>query len=667
MKIIKSIASDLSIQSGYLINEIDYDIVQAGTCVTVALGSIRVGHETPLHLHSEREVFIAISGRASIFDGTDRIDFRGGDVVIADSLQSHTIRCEGGEPFDFATIYWFPNDSIVEKSDPRPASDRPVVVMSTPPTPNGDLHLGHLSGPYLGADAHTRYLRCRGRNAVHVTSSDDFQSYVVSLAESEQTTPEKTAAHYSAAIKGTLDLLDIHLDYYTSTATDSAYQDTLKAIAMRIADLPGVEFCASPATVHPTSGAYVYEATLSGHCPTCGCRCGGNICEECGFPNICTDIRDSKTRDGLSPLVKEIRRYHVSPSEFMPELLEHYRTSVMTPRLRRYTTKVLKDERRPIAISHPATWGVPMPTPDGSDQVLWVWVEMAFGLICAVTRLQGDRVLQEKNPESDRGEFPENIDIVHFFGFDNSFYHTIIFPTVYRLLYGRIPSNITYVSNEFYLLDGRKFSTSRRHAVWGKEILEDWSSDAVRFFLAKTRPEMERTNFTMNEFTQVVTDELHGTWQRLFDEANEVCARHYGGCAPVCGTWVSQHVAFSAELDGSIKEISACYEAGSFSLREAVAGLSRLVEFTRKFASTAEFYRVDGPEDSFYRTSIALTLAAVRLVGRLSYPILPKFSARIETDLGFQSVGTSWPKGVQLIPGGQTIKLATDYFERTTM
>src|SRR3990167_8582043 len=32
------------------------------------------------------------------------------------------------------------------------------LIISTPPTPNGDLHLGHLSGPYLRADILKRFL-----------------------------------------------------------------------------------------------------------------------------------------------------------------------------------------------------------------------------------------------------------------------------------------------------------------------------------------------------------------------------------------------------------------------------------------------------------------------------------------------------------------------------
>src|SRR6185369_8671478 len=45
-------------------------------------------------------------------------------------------------------------------------------------TPNGDLHLGHLSGPYLAGDILTRYLRLRGVDARYAFGTDDNQSYV---------------------------------------------------------------------------------------------------------------------------------------------------------------------------------------------------------------------------------------------------------------------------------------------------------------------------------------------------------------------------------------------------------------------------------------------------------------------------------------------------------
>lgn len=39
-----------------------------------------------------------------------------------------------------------------------------TLVTAAPPTPNGDLHLGHLSGPYSGADIRIRAHRLQRRS-----------------------------------------------------------------------------------------------------------------------------------------------------------------------------------------------------------------------------------------------------------------------------------------------------------------------------------------------------------------------------------------------------------------------------------------------------------------------------------------------------------------------
>ena len=45
-----------------------------------------------------------------------------------------------------------------------------TIITATPPTPNGDLHVGHLSGPYLAADVHARFLRARGQDVAYAAS-----------------------------------------------------------------------------------------------------------------------------------------------------------------------------------------------------------------------------------------------------------------------------------------------------------------------------------------------------------------------------------------------------------------------------------------------------------------------------------------------------------------
>lgn len=53
-----------------------------------------------------------------------------------------------------------------------------VVIVCSRPTPNGPLHLDHLSGPYLRADILKRYLIQQGHEVCLVTGVDAFETYV---------------------------------------------------------------------------------------------------------------------------------------------------------------------------------------------------------------------------------------------------------------------------------------------------------------------------------------------------------------------------------------------------------------------------------------------------------------------------------------------------------
>ena len=90
-----------------------------------------------------------------------------------------------------------------------------TIITATPPTPNGDLHVGHLSGPYLAADVHARFLRARGHDVAYVSSSDDNQSYVVTTAHRLGMEPKALAAQQAERIRETLAMASIAIDAFT--------------------------------------------------------------------------------------------------------------------------------------------------------------------------------------------------------------------------------------------------------------------------------------------------------------------------------------------------------------------------------------------------------------------------------------------------------------------
>ncbi len=359
-----------------------------------------------------------------------------------------------------------------------------------------------------------------GAQAWHLTGSDDFQSYVCAAAGRDGMQPAQTAAHYSAEIAETLALMDIELDQYTVTSVDPGYRDGLQAFFSRLVASGSVAPRTAAALLDGWTGDYLYEVDVSGECPGCAGQTGGNICEECGEPNTCTDLGEPRSRlSAEEPRRGEVTRHSLALHEFAEAVAEHHRLGRVPARLRELADRIFRRETLHVPITHPASWGVPPLEPAADGQVIWVWPEMAYGFLHGIESLgrRLGRQWRAAEPEADWK-------IVHFFGYDNSFYHAVLYPVLYRLAFPGWEPDIDYHLNEFYLLEGSKFSTSRRHAIWGKEILDSHSVDAVRYYLALTRPESRRTNFERSAYEAVVEETLIGTWQRWLRECRRARA-----------------------------------------------------------------------------------------------------------------------------------------------
>lgn len=68
---------------------------------------------------------------------------------------------------------------------------------------------------------------------------------------------------------------------------------------------------------------------------------------------------------------------------------------------------------------------------------------------------------------------------IQFFGFDNGYFHAVHHPALFMACDEQLPLASAFVVNELYLLEGVKFSTSRRHAVWAVGGLAAWAAPAL--------------------------------------------------------------------------------------------------------------------------------------------------------------------------------------------
>src|SRR4030095_4756850 len=100
-----------------------------------------------------------------------------------------------------------------------------TIVVAATPTSNGDLHVGHLSGPYLAGDIYARYMRANGRQVIYTTCTDDSQSYVLPTARRLGTTPEALRDSSTAAIDSSLQAIGVSMPGLPPI--DGAYRETV--------------------------------------------------------------------------------------------------------------------------------------------------------------------------------------------------------------------------------------------------------------------------------------------------------------------------------------------------------------------------------------------------------------------------------------------------------
>ncbi|MEV7727404.1 class I tRNA ligase family protein [Streptomyces sp. NPDC101733] len=630
-------------------------------------GRVAPGRVTDSHHHDETELFVVVSGQGDFVIDGERHPAAPGTVILFEPFESHVLENTagaGGADLVFFTQYWRDAErAMTSATDPvrKGFGERPVFVFSTPPTPNGDLHLGHLSGPYLGADAFTRYQRMTGAEAYHLTGSDDYQSYVIGAARKDGRTPAETAAHYSAEIAETLRLMDIPLDQYTVTDQDPDYREGLKDFFGKVVASGEVAVAEHDALYDATTGQYLYELDVKGGCPGCARPTSGNICEECGEPNTVADLVDARSNlSEVAPRRAPAARWSLPLHAYAGEVRAHHRLGRVPARLRELADRLFRRPALDIPLTHPSGWGVEPREGDTEGQVIWVWPEMSYGFLHGIQSL-GSRLGRPWKAADPTADWK----IVHFFGYDNSFYHAVLYPVLYKLAFPGWNPDIDYHVNEFYLLEGEKFSTSRRHAIWGKEILNEDTVDSVRYFLASTRPEGLRTDFRRAAYEATLDETLIGTWQRWLNGLGARVVKHHDGTAPDAGNWTPEHTAFLAKLGSRLAAVTAALDNDGFSLAQAAAELDGIVADTVRFAR-AEGHLTDAPGwDSENRTATALELAAARLLAHAAVPVMPRFAARLAAALGLDAPST-WPRTVDLLTPGTPVALADAVFFRPT-
>ncbi|MEU7164347.1 class I tRNA ligase family protein [Streptomyces morookaense] len=531
-----------------------------------------------------------------------------------------------------------------------------TLVTAAPPTPNGDLHLGHLSGPYSGADIRIRAHRLLGGEGLFLTGSDLHQSYVPTKARRDGSDPLEMAEGFADEIARIFDSAGFAPDVYVRPWRSELHTELVGEFFARLHAQGALRVRTEQALFCADCDRYLFEAHLTGKCPHCGAGSDGNSCENCALPNRVTDlVAPVCNACGGRPVERAVERLVFPLSEYAERLRAFHAATAMSPQLEALCADMIDRGLPDIPVGHPTDWGLPMPVPGFEDHRIYVWAEMMpgyFAELAEALRAAG------RDPEEWRTVWnhPET-EIVQYFGFDNGYFHALLQPALLMAYDPDFQLPKALVTNEFYQLGASKFSTSRRHAIWANDLLAAVPASTARFVLAHDRPENERTSFTWSRFHELADEELAGRWQSWLTGLFSRLATQADGAIPAGTTPLPSQERFLRLLEGIAEECLAAYSPAAFSPRRATRLLCELVTCAQDFAAAQSRTRDAGRASG----ALAAEAAAARLLAQLAHPVMPEFAEQLWAALG-ETGAPRWD-GVRPPAAGQRVATGARFFE----
>lgn len=579
------------------------------------IGQLDPGTTSRIHNHYETEIFIFLSGNGVVHVDGVKIDVTPGMGVKAPAFSNHYIENTHTDILKFMSFYWCDNVSDLQLTHHE--NKEKTLIFSAPPTPNGDLHLGHLSGPYIAADIYKRYLQQCSYTAFHATGRDDHQTYVYRKAMHDNLAPAALADLYSDAIRKTLHQSDVTIDYYHNPQMQNGYKEFIRDLFNTLYQNGYIVEKDEMATFSSVDDRYLHEAYISGICPFCQRNSDGNACEECGRPNACVDLINAyEKQTNQPPSIKPCTRLYFRLSQFAHQLDEYIKTTPMSAHAFTLSQHMLADGLPDICVSHPGEWGISIPVPGFEDQRIYVWFELALSYLWSANQINHEFYTDNENQ------------VVHFIGFDNAYYHTILFPAIYFAL-GLKKQPHAYVVNELLDLNGSKFSTSRNHAVWTKDILKVVSVDYMRWVLCEVRPEGKRSDFTLSQFTSVINQIFPGILKTWISQLSRILNSNFNNIIPESGAWISEQKQFLNLILSYRENVITHYKIESFSPRNITAILNNLAKAACDFTRTQSILTEHHSTRDYLRTSVALSVLALKIFALLARPVTPHIATQI--------------------------------------
>ncbi len=409
------------------------------------------------------------------------------------------------------------------------------LVTSALPYANGPIHFGHVTGAYLPADVYVRTLRMLGEEVLYVCGTDEHGVAITIGAEQEGTPYAEYVARGRAVIKSTFDRFGIEFDVWSGTSICPEHAPTSQGFFRRLDEQGWLLRKTSAQLYCPKDKKFLADRYITGTCYVCKFEeARGDECPRCGTwldplkmsPVACKIC-------GTTPERRDTLHWHLD----LPKLRDAgfgawFEGHPWKPNVAGFIGNMMAD-LQPRPITRDMTWGVPVPEDRAGGQtgkVLYVWFDAPIGYVSFTKQWARERGRPAEWESWWRSQ--DTTRLVHFIGKDNIPFHCLVFPS---MLFGlrqdwTMPWQVP--ANEFYNLQGGKFSTSQNWTIPLDDFFARYDAEAARFHLIASMPETADSEWRWEDFQATNNALLADVIGNLVTRVLKFIEKNYEGRIP---------------------------------------------------------------------------------------------------------------------------------------
>ncbi len=355
-------------------------------------------------------------------------------------------------------------------------------------------HVGHAYTT-MAADVMARYHRMCGDDVFFLTGVDEHGQKLERVAAEKGMTEQEYCDNISARFMSLWEKMDISNDYFIRT-TSERHKAAAQKFFQAVYDAGDVYkahyegwYCV------PCERFYKENELLDENICPIHERPAEWIKEENYF------FRLSKYQDRLLKLIEE------NPDFIQPESRRNEVLSIIRSGL----------EDRSISRSS-VKWGIPVPIdPDGG--VLYVWVDALSNYISAIG--YGD------DPDTLARYWPADI---HLLAKDILVFHAIIWPAL--LMSAKLPLPGQIFGHGYLTKDGKKISKTTGNVVDPNELVDEFGTDAVRYFFMREFTFGSDGDFSRDSFIHRINSDLANDLGNLLNRTLALIKQNFGDTIP---------------------------------------------------------------------------------------------------------------------------------------